>query len=262
MPNRTPAAHAGHDLLLVAAQAAGDLEGPDRTTAESVIASCADCRELAADLRVIALATAALPTPARPRDFTLRPEDAARLRPQGWRRFVAAMGPGRLDLLLRPLAPTLMTLGLVGLLVSGLPLVLGGMAGAASAPAPDAFRAAGASAAASAAAGQPAASAAPAASAPNEAASITRASPAASVPAKGVFGGAEASPSRIADTAAEPSPVTRQVTPAPELSVPTGPTASEQPDLRSMLAPLSAVALVLGLVLFGLRRVLLSTPRH
>jgi hypothetical protein len=121
MPNRLPAPHAEHDLLLVAAHSAGDVDEAQRSAAEALLAGCPDCRVLAADLRAIAAATSVLPAAVRTRDFTLRPEDAARLRPRGWRRLAAALGPTRLELL-RPVGPVLMTLGIVGLLVSGLPL--------------------------------------------------------------------------------------------------------------------------------------------
>jgi hypothetical protein len=116
------APHAGHDLLLVAAHAAGDTLGADAERAASLVATCPDCAALAADLVAIAAATHDIPAPARPRDFTLRPEDAARLRPRGWRRLAASFGASRLELV-RPLAAGLTTLGLAGILLAGLPVV-------------------------------------------------------------------------------------------------------------------------------------------
>src|ERR1700704_697802 len=65
-------------------------------------------------------ATAALPTAVRPSDFQLTPEQAARLRPMGWRRLVAAFASPRLAMT-RQLGIGLTTLGLAGLLVSVLP---------------------------------------------------------------------------------------------------------------------------------------------
>jgi hypothetical protein len=124
--------HVQHDPLLVASLAAGDLAGADRDHAAAQIASCADCATLHADLIAIARATAALPPAVAPRDFTLSPEQAAALRPTGWRRLVAAMSGSR-PLMSRPLGIGLATIGLAGLLVSILPTVQLGTAGAAPA---------------------------------------------------------------------------------------------------------------------------------
>jgi hypothetical protein len=129
MTDRIPASHAEHDPLLVAALAAGDLEPADRVLEER-LASCPGCALLAADLRAIATATAALPPRTRPRDFSLRAEDAARLRRRGWRGFVAAFG-GRRSGALKPLATALTTLGIAGLLLAALPAVPLGGSGAA-----------------------------------------------------------------------------------------------------------------------------------
>jgi hypothetical protein len=259
MPNRPPTAHADHDLVLVAAHAAGDVTAAERTTAEALLASCPDCRELAGDLRAIAAATAALPAPARTRDFTLRPQDAARLRPRGWRRLAAALGTTRLELA-RPLAPVLMTLGVVGLLVSGLPLV--GSLGSAGA-APSLERTSAAAAAASAAASAAPAPAAAAASAAPAASTSRDNFGAASAPSasgsKALYGGAQPSPSPISDTAGGEGYVPTTETPAPQVSV-ASPPAYEAPGPNLPLAALSALALVAGLALFGLRRALRTTP--
>ena len=112
--------HVQHDPLLVASLAAGDLAGADRDHAAAQIATCADCANLHADLIAIARATAALPPAVAPRDFTLSPQQAAALRPRGWRRLVAAMSGSR-PLMSRQLGIGLATLGLAGLLVSTLP---------------------------------------------------------------------------------------------------------------------------------------------
>jgi hypothetical protein len=112
--------HAQHDLLLVASLAAGDPAGADRDHASAQIDACADCAGLHADLIVIARATAALPPVVAPRDFTLSPEQAAALRPVGWRRLIAAIGGSR-PLMSRQLGIGLATIGLAGLLVSTLP---------------------------------------------------------------------------------------------------------------------------------------------
>src|SRR5690242_847221 len=89
--------HDGHDRLLVAALAAGDLTGGERDHALELIRTCAPCAELHEDLVAIARATAVVPpTIARPRDFQLTPADAARLRPAGWRRVLGALAGARL----------------------------------------------------------------------------------------------------------------------------------------------------------------------
>ena len=157
MTNRTergPDAHAGHDAFLIAQFAAGDVDTRDRQAAERLIESCTDCAELAGDLRLIALATAELPVPARPRDFTLTADQAARLRGTSWRSLANRLawvrgGFGR------TLAAGLTTIGLAGLLIGTLPanfnLGLGGSAAASptTAQAPDNMAEAGPSVAAS-----------------------------------------------------------------------------------------------------------------
>jgi hypothetical protein len=120
----------------VAALAAGDLELIARTEAETLVSTCDDCAELFADLKVIAVATAALPDVPRTRDFRITAADAARLRPRGWRALVDAIGGARAGFT-RPLAAGLTTLGLVGLLVTTIPSALSGQAGAAPVAAPD-----------------------------------------------------------------------------------------------------------------------------
>ena len=126
--------HAQHDNLLVVSLAADDLSAADRDRATSQIASCAECALLHDDLLAIARATAVLPAAVRPRDFHLSPEQAARLRPGGWRRFVAAFASPRLAMT-RQLGVGMTTLGLAGLMVSALGSVDMG-AGSAAAPAP------------------------------------------------------------------------------------------------------------------------------
>jgi hypothetical protein len=112
--------HAEHDPLLVAAFAAGDVEATELGRAEALITSCGECSILAADLRVIARATAELPAPHRPRDFFVRPADAERLRPGGLRRLAAAVSGARIRVA-RPLAAGLMMVGFAGLVVAALP---------------------------------------------------------------------------------------------------------------------------------------------
>ncbi len=136
MPDPTlTSAHASHDTMLVASLADHSLDASERAAAEALVASCGLCAALHADLVALLAATRAMPTPARPRDFRLTREDAARARPRGWRRWVAAIGTSR-DSVSRPLAIGLTTLGLVGLLAASLPSVLM-TGGATSLPAAD-----------------------------------------------------------------------------------------------------------------------------
>ena len=78
----------------------------------------------------------ALPPAVRTRDFQISPEQAAKLQPGGWRRFVAAFAaPG--SIFSKQLGVGMATLGIVGLLIGAAPSIqLGGLGGsAASAPA-------------------------------------------------------------------------------------------------------------------------------
>jgi hypothetical protein len=136
MTDRFRASHAEHDPFLIAALSAGDLGAADREQAELLVSSCTECALLEADLRAIASATAALPKPVRQRDFSLSPEEAARLRRSGWRGFVRTLAGPR-SAALRPLATGLTTLGIAGLLLAALPAIqLGSSAGSPGAPAP------------------------------------------------------------------------------------------------------------------------------
>jgi hypothetical protein len=71
--------HADHDPELVAGLLDRDLTGPERVAAETQVAACASCAALLADMRLIATAAVALPTPPRTRDFRLTAVDAAAL---------------------------------------------------------------------------------------------------------------------------------------------------------------------------------------
>ncbi|HEX2755744.1 MAG TPA: hypothetical protein VHM48_09785 [Candidatus Limnocylindrales bacterium] len=142
-----PTSHDRHDPILVAALAADDLTGIDRDQAIAQTRSCAECATLRDDLVALARATASAPPPfaTPPRDFRLTPADAARLRPTGWRRFVAALSMPR-SAATRPLGVGLATLGLVGLLVgnvqlgssAGVPQGASTTAGSLAAPLPNA----------------------------------------------------------------------------------------------------------------------------
>jgi hypothetical protein len=141
-------AHESHDLLVVAAFAADDASPADRERALTLVETCTDCAILAADIRAIASATAVLPAPVRPRDFRLTEADAARIRPTGWRRALRSLAGPRLAFT-RPLAAGLTTLGLVGVIVTSVPMGMfsGATGGAASGPGADSGAAAQAPAA-------------------------------------------------------------------------------------------------------------------
>jgi hypothetical protein len=138
------AAHAQHDLELIAGHAAGDLTDTQRIRADELLQSCTSCAEVRRDLVAITSATRSLPPQTAPRDFRLTASQAARLRRGGWlksllRPFAAPRSS------LRPMAVAFTSLGLAGLLVSTvLPSMLFfGSAGAAapraaSVPAPSA----------------------------------------------------------------------------------------------------------------------------
>jgi hypothetical protein len=119
----TATVHAAHDGELVATLVDRTIDPADRRSAEALIEACHDCATLHADLVSLAIATKGMQVPSRPRDYSLTPDDAARLRRGGWRRLVAAFGSSR-DSLSRPLAIGLTTLGLVGVLVVGAPSAL------------------------------------------------------------------------------------------------------------------------------------------
>lgn len=119
----TPPNHSDHDRLLIASFADRSVSETDRSLAGAQIAGCGACARLHSDLVALAAATRSLPTPARPREFTLTPEDADRLRIRGWRRILSIFGSAG-DAFSRPLAIGLTTLGLAGLLVGTVPALV------------------------------------------------------------------------------------------------------------------------------------------
>jgi predicted lipid-binding transport protein (Tim44 family) len=247
MTDRFPAPHAEHDQLLIAALAAGDLQPADRAPAEQLVATCPDCALLVDDLRTIAVATAALPARARPRDFSIHPEDAARLGRRGWRGIVAVLA-GQRAAGLKPLATGLTTLGIAGLLLAAMPSIqLGSSAGSASptgaSTAPTHAPAADAPSREGDTMGQPAASGSP----PDGAQQFGPAS------------AASGNPAPVAGQASSPVPLDR-VTGDESPAVPDRFTTTDQPDAAlnetrpaSPLVLLSGVFLVVGLALFGIR---------
>jgi len=126
--------HDAHDLELVAAFAAGDATGPDLETAAALVAGCAECAAVHHDLRAIAAALPALPAPVRPRDFRLTPEQAAAIRPAGWRRLLGALA-GPSFRFAAPLGTGLAALGITGILVGSFASVPLGSGAATAMPA-------------------------------------------------------------------------------------------------------------------------------
>src|SRR4051794_12051218 len=125
-PAADTTSHATHDLQLLASVADHDLDPATRADLDAMAAACPDCAEIAAELRLLATGLAQLPDEvAAPRDFRLSPEQAARAGRGGlWRTLLRPFGvdglPG-----LRPLAGALTALGLVGLILTSMPLGFG-----------------------------------------------------------------------------------------------------------------------------------------
>jgi hypothetical protein len=109
--------HQTHDPLVIAALAAGDAEGADLEQARELVASCSSCADLQRDLRAISAALPVMPAPVRTRDFRLTPEQAASIRPAGWRRFLAPLAGPRFAFA-APLGGSLAALGIAGILVA------------------------------------------------------------------------------------------------------------------------------------------------
>ncbi len=78
-----PDLHPSHDLETLLDFIDGEGPVADADALRGQIASCTECAGIVADLRALAVATRATPTPARPRDFRLTPADAARLATAG-----------------------------------------------------------------------------------------------------------------------------------------------------------------------------------
>jgi anti-sigma factor RsiW len=118
-----PTSHERHDPLLIARFYGGDVDERERERAVALVAACEECAALYADLEAIADATRLLPTPPRPRDFTITETDAARLtRRRGRTGLAARLGwPG----VRRSLGGVLTAVGLVGVLAAGTASLLG-----------------------------------------------------------------------------------------------------------------------------------------
>ncbi len=123
--------HATHEPVLIAGHLDGTLDPTDLALVDRWLAGCGTCATLRDDMAALVAATRTMPTPARPRDFSLSHEDARRARSSGWRRFMTAFGSPR-DTFSRPLAVGLTTLGIAGLVVANIPTAMLSTTGAAS----------------------------------------------------------------------------------------------------------------------------------
>jgi hypothetical protein len=126
--------HSQHDRLLIARFAGDDAYHSERADAERLVGSCSECAALAADIRLLALRTADVPAPRRPRDFRMSMEQAAAVRGSWFQRTMrrlAAPGLGTL----RPVAGAAFAIGLTMTVAGALPVST--MSGGAAAPAQD-----------------------------------------------------------------------------------------------------------------------------
>jgi hypothetical protein len=113
-PDPMPAdAHEQHDPLLVAQYAANDpLDEAQLREAAQLVSSCAQCAELAADLRVLSGVVAWEPVPPRRRDFRITAEQAQKARGNSLQRFMQRLALPQATSL-RPVAAGVMSLGLL-----------------------------------------------------------------------------------------------------------------------------------------------------
>ena len=117
-PISAPAAHAHHDRVLVARFAADDAYPAELDQARALVASCATCAEIARDIQLLSAAAADVGAPARPREFTISPEQAHRLRGSALERALRRLAaPGLAPV--RPLAGVALSLGLMLAVVGG-----------------------------------------------------------------------------------------------------------------------------------------------
>ncbi len=112
-PARPPIDHEQHDPLLIAQLAAGDpLNADQQQLAAHLVAHCAACASLAADLRAVSAAVAWEPLPPRRRDFRIDAERAERLRGSPLRRFLRRLSLPETTAL-RPAAAGILSIGLL-----------------------------------------------------------------------------------------------------------------------------------------------------
>ncbi|MBI2764143.1 MAG: hypothetical protein HYX54_10480 [Chloroflexi bacterium] len=216
-----PVHHDAHDRLAIAAAAAGDLRARDLSRASTLLAECAACRTLHDDLKAITAAVRQVPPIERPspRAFQLSVADARQLaRGARWRALLRPFGASR-GPAIRPLAATLMTLGLVAFIASAQPLLQRGSGAAASSQGPQLIASAPVMATAPVMANAPASHArsAPAGLGAVDPFETAGGSPSAS-PADGLRGEAAVPRSNPGERAADD--VATTVSPAPQILLP------------------------------------------
>jgi len=96
-----------------------------------VLRFCEQCGRLYADLVALSTALSLAALPGRPRDYTLGPSDAERLRSRRWRTWWSTIGSAG-DRVTRPLAIGFSTLGLAGLLLTAAPSLVPSVGSAAT----------------------------------------------------------------------------------------------------------------------------------
>ena len=99
----------------------GDAYPSERDEARALVEKCADCAQLAADVKLIANSVARVPATPRTRDFMLTAEQADKLRGGRVSRWLRSLGtPGWA--MLRPVAGVALSIGLVMAVVgAGIP---------------------------------------------------------------------------------------------------------------------------------------------
>ena len=108
----TRSEHRRHDRLLVTRFAMGDAYPSERDEASTLVEKCAECAELAADVKLIASSVSRVPVAPRTRDFMITAEQADKLRGGRVSRWLRSLGtPGWA--MLRPVAGVALSIGLV-----------------------------------------------------------------------------------------------------------------------------------------------------
>jgi hypothetical protein len=261
MTTTTP--HATHDLERLSTAIDGTIPAADLPSIDAQLAACRECADLHADLLALVSANRALRTPTRPRDYQLSQDDATRLAAGGLAGWLRRIGSPR-DRLSRPLAIGLTTLGLVGVLVGTAPSLLPfGSASSAGAAPTSAERVLADKAADSLASAAPSAAGAPAAALPGAATEAPAYAGPSSAPVKVQTDGAtptqrendtQGGDSQGGDSQAAASQPTLAAPPPGSATIEAVTSAPAGDDGPSAMLVASAVALLAGVGLFGLRR--------
>ena len=134
-PKRAPDDHAGHDRQLIVGYASGDLPSEEVPAAHELVERCRRCAALVDEIGLLRTSLARdLPSPRRPRDFRLRPEDAERLRGNLLQRLLRRIGGPALAMV-QPLAGAAVMIGLLLIIATAALPAFSGASGGALAPA-------------------------------------------------------------------------------------------------------------------------------